>query len=467
MYSFIVRCFLMIALLIPSINSYAGPLETHAKKSAAPLYFFSQLQSVSQNAVDYLSKDLAPSKRLLSEAAQQQLTDTFLQHYFSPWHSQGHFSSLEEIKQQQLELLKEFSQQPSWGANHYPIAPTVITAIEQNLDLAHFPNRRLPAITLQSGNVKQLPTSTLLLGEPGTPGSGYPFDNNQETWISSNTPVLIVHTTEDAAWSLVLLGNTFGWLPSWQLAAIDEKFRLQWQTPPQGHLTISTLHCPLVDNQGQLVTVAELGGLYPVIAEKPDRWLLYAATRDRQGAVVLQPITIKKAEASRFPCPLTPSYLATTINQLVGQPYRWGGLDGSYDCSSILITLFQPFGIWLPRNSGDQAKRAQHFIDLADFDRQKKLELIQKRGIPFLTLGWMPGHIVLYLGQKQNPHLFHSVWGLKTIDAENQSTGRALIGRAAIMPLQVDADYLNIPITLLDKLQRLIIVTDNNYPIQK
>lgn len=115
MYSFIVRCFLMIALLIPSINSYAGPLETHAKKSAAPLYFFSQLQSVSQNAVDYLSKDLAPSKRLLSEAAQQQLTDTFLQHYFSPWHSQGHFSSLEEIKQQQLELLKEFSQQPSWG----------------------------------------------------------------------------------------------------------------------------------------------------------------------------------------------------------------------------------------------------------------------------------------------------------------------------------------------------------------
>lgn len=460
---FMIHYLPLAATLLTAPTSHACK-EEFTLTQEAPHYFVSELHAISQNALEYLSPTTLPSQRLISEKVQAALTHTFLQRYFSPWNGSNYFASLEQIKQQQLTVLQNFLKEPPWGANHYPVPPAELEAIEHNLDLAHFPNQHAPGITLQGSDLKQLPTSRRFFGEPGLAGQGYPFDLNQESWVTSQTPALILHETRDSAWRLVLLGNIFGWLPAQQVATVEADFIQQWQYPQRGHVTITALKSALATPTAHFITEAQLSSLHPLLAEQPDHWRVSAANSDAEGRAILQPVTVLKSAAARFPLPLIPLQLATLVNQLMGLPYSWGGLGGLYDCSSTLVTLFQPFGIWLPRNSGDQVRSAQPYLDVTGLDRTQKLALIKQQGVPFLTLGWMPGHVVLYLGEKQGiPHLFNSLWGFKTVDPTTQQAGRALIGRSVIMPLNVDAGYANIPQTLLDRLQRLIVVTADNY----
>ena len=57
------------------------------------------------------------------------------------------------------------------------------------------------------------------------------------------------------------------------------------------------------------------------------------------------------------------------------------------------------------------------------------------RGAPLLTLLHKPGHILLYLGQKDGRAVvLHDVWGLRTRD-EKGAEGRYIVGRVVVTTL--------------------------------
>lgn len=451
---FLRRCFLSLSITWLA-SSYCIPVNG---KIASP-YFRAELQEISQNALDYLPQ-AATQRPLISKKEHQQLIKTFLQRYFSPWHDSNHFLENDAMKQRLITALQRFLEQPGWGANHYPLSPKWVQAIEKNMDLAYFPNRQEKGITLYPTDMKQLPTTDLSFGNPDSPGKGYPFDNNQESWVNGNTPVLILHESYDGAWRFVLLGNTFGWLPAQSVATVTDAFIQQWQGTANGYVTMTDLKIPLFNQEKKLVSWSQLGNLYPLVSKNKDTWLIYAANSDAQGQAILQLITVAKSAAVQFPLPLTSYQLALRINKLMALPYSWGGLNGSYDCSSTMVTLFQPFGIWLPRNSSDQAKFSDHFIDLTGMSKIEKLHTIKQRCVPFLTLVWMPGHVMLYIGNNgsKEPYLFNSLWGFKTENPVTKKEGRALITESVIMPCTIDEDYSNIPIKLIDKFERVILL---------
>jgi len=122
---------------------------------------------------------------------------------------------------------------------------------------------------------------------------------------------------------------------------------------------------------------------------------------------------------------------------MLGQLYGWGGLYENRDCSATLRDLFAPFGIWLPRNSADQAKGGGTFHDLAALDPEAKRDRLLQQGVPFYTLVWLKGHIGLYLGSDPasgEPLLLHNLWGVRTTSWSGRQ-GRALVGRLAITSL--------------------------------
>jgi hypothetical protein len=99
--------------------------------------------------------------------------------------------------------------------------------------------------------------------------------------------------------------------------------------------------------------------------------------------------------------------------------------------------LFTPFGIWLPRNSADQAKNGGAFHDLSGLTEGEKRDRLQRQGVPFYTMVWLKGHIGLYLGTDPTngePLLLHNMWGVRTTDSHGRE-GRALVGRLAITSL--------------------------------
>ncbi len=110
-------------------------------------------------------------------------------------------------------------------------------------------------------------------------------------------------------------------------------------------------------------------------------------------------------------------------------------MNGKRDCSSLIRDLFTPFGLWLPRNSREQAE-AGRFISLKNLPSAEKEALIIRQGVPWRTLLWTPGHIMLYIGVHQGqPLIFHNFWSIKTRDAAGNK-GRVIVGRAAVTTLQ-------------------------------
>ena len=81
--------------------------------------------------------------------------------------------------------------------------------------------------------------------------------------------------------------------------------------------------------------------------------------------------------------------------------------------------------------------------------------MILERGIPFLTLIWAKGHIMLYMGSRHGRALvFHNLWGIKTRDLWGRE-GRQVVGHAAITTLHPGAELPNRQLPDDDLLNRL------------
>jgi len=158
------------------------------------------------------------------------------------------------------------------------------------------------------------------------------------------------------------------------------------------------------------------------------------------GRAETRPVWLTQGQAALMPLSATPVNVARTANQMMGQAYGWGGLDGKRDCSAATRDLLAPFGLWLPRNSAAQAKSGSS-MSLEGMTPEEKEQAILKNGVPYGTLIWMPGHILLYIGQyKGHPIVFHNVWGMRTLEP-NGTEGRKVVGKAVVTTLRLGEIY--------------------------
>lgn len=99
--------------------------------------------------------------------------------------------------------------------------------------------------------------------------------------------------------------------------------------------------------------------------------------------------------------PLTRRALLTAAFAELGKPYGLGGAEGGFDCSGLLLELFDHFDIALPRFSGWQARAGSYTLDVsgvAPAEKLRRLDLAAQSGSVLLHF---PGHIMLYLGRSK------------------------------------------------------------------
>jgi hypothetical protein len=94
----------------------------------------------------------------------------------------------------------------------------------------------------------------------------------------------------------------------------------------------------------------------------------------------------------------------------IGAAYGWGGHQGHRDCSRYLRDLLATFGIQLGRHSGVQARQGAYSVDLEGLTEREKRAEIRRHAEQGLVLLYMPGHIMLYLGEiGGEPHAISSI----------------------------------------------------------
>lgn len=398
------------------------------------------LRNYPQQASSYLAP--AGSQRLLVSAAEQAgLAADYLCRFFKPWERRT--ASLSAAGA--FWGVRVFRPEEGYAENLLPWSLADWEALVTAQRIDRYPSLARPAITVRNAALRVFPTRRPYFRDPTRPGEGFPFDHFQNSMLWTGTPLLVTHRSADGAWYLVEAGLAQGWLPADALAWTDETFRRTWRRGEFAVLLADRIS--LCDRKGGFLAEGMLGAIFPQVGDADDTLQLLVPVRAADGRAVLRTATVPLQSAATIPLPLKAGLVADIADNLLGRPYGWGGLYENRDCSATLHDLFTPFGIWLARNSLEQAQEGGRFIDLAGLPPGQKRSRLLNEGIPFYTLLSFPGHIGLYLGpdpDRGEPLLLHNLWGVRTVDWRGRE-GRVLVGRLAITGLHPGEERPDVP----------------------
>jgi len=156
---------------------------------------------------------------------------------------------------------------------------------------------------------------------------------------------------------------------------------------------------------------------------------LLLATRDHAGNASIAKMN-RPALGMVAPKPLafTPNNIAYIARQLKRDPYGWGGIAYGRDCSATTRDFFGVFGIFLRRNSSDQAKDGKTVVNIKPFKGAAKKSAMLKHAKPFRSLLYVPGHIGIYIGRYKNePVIMHTYWGVRLQDHSKYTLSHTII----------------------------------------
>lgn len=382
------------------------------------------------------AKAVGPDKPLLDAGEQAAQDARFNWIFFGPW-------EMRKTSMRKRDVAAIFHKARGFKHGNVRWTQEEWDSLGRNAHLQAFPSRRQAAITLRNTDLREMPTHEPRFAEPTPDPKANPFDYFQYSLLPPGTPLLIAHTSRDGRWHFVECPVAGGWVDAQDVAPVDESFEQEYRNGRYAALLRDKVLLPGTGRNGG-DSQADIGTILPLAGEQPGGGpRVLVPVRSPGGMARVAEIDLAAGDARRKPLPLTPGNVARVGNVMMGQRYGWGGMFGERDCSALTRELFTPFGLWLPRNSGAQA-RVGVVQPLEGLSFKEKENVILRNGVPFLSLVGMRGHIVLYVGAyKDRPAIFHNVWGVRTIEAGNDDA-RFVIGRAVVTSITPGAELKNL-----------------------
>ena len=352
---------------------------------------------------------------------QESASNNFLTKYFNPWLA----SKLSYPKNEAMWGLS-YANKKIYLENHKLASKEWFDSLISNTNFEEYNLNIKKAITLKNTNVRVMPTNSPFFYNPTLPGEGFPFDYNQNSLLKINTPLIVSHLSLDKAWAYVESHFVGGWVEINSIAFVDENFINEFKT--NSYFMSIKEKFPIYDiNFKEYV---KLGTLFP---RQNGKFLI--AKKDEFLNAKISYIDLNSDEIEQLPLKFNNQNRVKILNTLLDEPYGWGGLLNNRDCSSFTQDYFAVFGKYLHRNSKSQTFNGK-YLDMSNLNLEEKKEFIRKNGIPFSTLVYLKGHIMLYIGLKNSePIVAHNVWSIRLKDKNNQEF-RHIIGKATLTTLE-------------------------------
>ncbi|WP_338668649.1 SH3 domain-containing protein [Pseudodesulfovibrio methanolicus] len=369
---------------------------------------------------------------LMSPEVQAVAWSDFLARHFDPWGRTQPEYPADKV----FWGLTTFADKRLYGENLLPRDPAWLAAMTAASRVDEYPSLSRRAIAVANTAMRVLPTGKPAFDDPRQAGEGFPFDYLQNSLVLAGTPLYASHESADRAWVLVESRFAYGWVRRTDIAWVDDDFARTFRTGAFAAVVRDGVS--LTDTDGVFRFKGFIGTLLPVAERAKSAGdgslTVMVPARDVLGRAVVRFAQIAPGDALPAPLAPTPDNFAMLANRMLGEPYGWGGLYMDRDCSATTMDLMAAFGIFLPRNSSQQAKLGWVEPLDGESDAAKKARLL-KGSVPFLTLVRKPGHIMFYIGSMDGePVVLQTIWGLKT--RRGGVEGRALIGRTVISTLE-------------------------------
>ncbi|QQG66503.1 C40 family peptidase [Desulfobulbus oligotrophicus] len=383
----------------------------------------------------------------LNPVEQQQLEQHFHRDYFTPWTASAPLFDGNMV----YTSLQQLTHSTWYGENRLPIEPARLQSLLMLADMEQFPSMHEPGIVTRPAFIRVLPTTRPLYKTP----DDFPFDRLQFAEIKPNEPVRLLHTSKDGAWLYVETAYANGWVEPDAVRRVDTAQREQILHAEQ--VVIVRDFVKVQSEDGDILPQPKIGSLYSLIREEPEYWLVKAAVTGKDRYAVITSVRIAKTDARRHPLHFSPENVTLISAELLKTPYGWGEIYRNRDCSATTRDFFLTFGILLPRNSYQQITSGPS-ISLSNLSNTDKKARLRELGIPFRTLLYHKGHIMLYAGLfAEQPVVLHTAWALPY--KEPGCTEQLFIlGKTLFTTLTAGEELPLVKGTSLDRLDSMLIL---------
>ena len=387
----------------------------------------------------------------LGKSCRDHYLSQFRRRYYAPWSGNAAITDTAAS----IATMKEHLQKAWYGENRRRVPERLLAELSVNCDLEHFPTMKKPAIATAATDVRVLPTTRPFFEN----ADAFPFDALQNTALKLNEPIRVLHLSRDGLWLFVETADTNGWVQTRDVGFMDNIPARKWMNRAQ--VVIFRDFTLIRDKSGLADQRVKVGTICPLVGERGDAYVISVAVKAGKHRAREVKARVAKEAAGVFPLELNRGSVTLIGNELIDKPYGWGEMFQDRDCSSMLRDFYLPFGIWLPRGSYNQINSAGN-ISLAGLSGSEKERLIMEKGVPFLTLVHLKGHIMLYVGNRNGRALmFHSTWGIGVRDGKGGEY-KKVIGKSIVSTLNPGAELDLANASLLERVGSMLVLGDGN-----
>ncbi len=381
----------------------------------------SNLSIVPQNIRQYSSELDATSTKVSQSKFEKQ--------YFSIWNSPTTLGDKDSVQW----AFNTFKFGKSYAENLQLHNQEFFDDMKNNSDFENYLSSNKRAISLKEVNVRAFPTDRPLLRDPKKAGEGFPFDYLQNSTIHANKPLLVTHYSKDREWVHIFSSFAYGWVKVNEIAFLEKKYTDLWQKAEQ--ILVTKENEPIYSLKGKFLFKSKIGMMFALIDENETEYTILTVSSYKNTQPLFLKSKISKRNAHKGILSFSTKNMDLIVDEMLESNYGWGGMYGQRDCSSTLRDFYAPFGIWLPRNSYQQSKIGD-VLSLKELSDEEKIITIKEKAIPFKTLLYKKGHIVLYVGTFNDEIIvFQNTWGIRT--KENGVEGRFIIGKTIFSTLSI------------------------------
>jgi len=360
------------------------------------------------------------AKKIISMSADEQLEydRRYNEKFFEPWDS-----GMVMLSQGEKTWQFKYAKERTYHSDGTSIAKSWYKKQIKNSNFSNSDTLSLPAVTIKHTNLRLYPSSDGIYYDPKRTGEGFPFDYSQNSSVHINTPLAVSHYSVDKQWVYSQTSFASGWIKAEDIAFVTSNFQTQFRNNDYSITVKDNLN--LSDDNGH-ISLVKIGSIFPI---DPETKKYLIAKKDEKGYAYLSKVTVNDIDIiAHKPIKFNQYNIAYISKQLVGEPYGWGGGYETRDCSALTKDFFAPFGIYLSRNSRQQANNGNEFISLKGLNAKRKQETILANAKPFRSMLFVPGHITLYLGERKGePIILHNYWGVRLKDGSKKVLARAII----------------------------------------
>ncbi len=277
------------------------------------------------------------------------------------------------------------------------------------------------------------------------------IDRFQESALSPGSAVAILHVSRDGQWLFVLASNEAAWIARDHVAEAERSTVLDYAQRQQPRLLVTgtrvfTVFTPELPAASQVPL--DMGSTLPLLQEWPPSqpvngqsplaaYVVQLPLRTPDGHLRLAPALIpRSADVHDAPLPATPQVLVQQAFKFLGERYGWGNSYNGRDCSGFIGDVYRSLGIFLPRNTQDQARSPS--LTAVPYNASAPLPQRQKvlAQLQVGDLVYIPGHVMLVIGHEHgDTWVIHDVTTASARNAAGQLQQVPLNG-VSVTPLE-------------------------------